>query len=259
MVATVDVEAGQTTTLAAGLTVFGRSRVRRADGRVGGEEPRPAARVMGRHLGGAAFPVATVAGTVSEVAVSGDTVAWISRSGDSVPASPRRACRGERPHATQDAAQPSESRDRLLLLLLVELWALNVADLALTRYSLWLGFATGVERIMDYFLRAGTVPALAFKVGIVTVGALLLWRLRVYRGRHRRGGAAGRRARGGGRLPGVLGAQPALSVPGRLAGGPSRGRLKGRGRPAGARRAAPLGHSVLWLAQTPSGRVLSRS
>ena len=34
---------------------------------------------------------------------------------------------------------------------------------------------------MDLFLRAGTVPALGFKIGIVTVGALLLWRLRVYR------------------------------------------------------------------------------
>lgn len=77
--------------------------------------------------------------------------------------------------------RPSESRDQLLLLLLAQLWALNVADLALTRYAMWLGFATESNGIMDYFLRAGTVPALAFKVGIVTVGALLLWRLRVYR------------------------------------------------------------------------------
>ena len=87
---------------------------------------------------------------------------------------PQRHMRRTHPH-------PSESRDRLLLLLLVELWALNVADLALTRYSMWLGFATESNGVMDYFLRAGTVPALAFKVGIVTVGALLLWRLRVYR------------------------------------------------------------------------------
>lgn len=88
--------------------------------------------------------------------------------------SPTFRVRRTKPH-------PSESRDRLLLLLLIELWAFNVADLALTRYSLWLGFATESNGIMDYFLRAGTVPALAFKVGIVTVGALLLWRLRVYR------------------------------------------------------------------------------
>jgi hypothetical protein len=76
---------------------------------------------------------------------------------------------------------PSEARDRLLLLLLVELWLLNVADLALTRYAMWLGFATESNGIMDYFLRAGTLPALLFKVGIVSLGALLLWRLRAYR------------------------------------------------------------------------------
>ena len=77
--------------------------------------------------------------------------------------------------------RPSESRDRLLLLLLAELWLLNAADLALTRYSMWLGFATESNGIMDFFLRAGAVQALAFKLGIVTVGALLLWRLRAYR------------------------------------------------------------------------------
>lgn len=88
--------------------------------------------------------------------------------------SPRLQARKTLPH-------PSEARDRLLLLLLVELWVLNVADLALTRYGMWLGFATESNGIMDFFLRAGTVPALAFKVGIVTVGALFLWRLRAYR------------------------------------------------------------------------------
>lgn len=66
-------------------------------------------------------------------------------------------------------------------MLLLELWLLNVADLALTRYAMWLGFATESNGIMDYFLRAGTAAALAFKIGIVTVGALLLWRLRAYR------------------------------------------------------------------------------
>jgi hypothetical protein len=76
--------------------------------------------------------------------------------------------------------RPSAARDRLLLLLLVQLWLLNVADLALTRYAMWLGFATESNGVMDFFLRAGTVPALAFKVGIVTVGALLLWRLRAH-------------------------------------------------------------------------------
>lgn len=76
---------------------------------------------------------------------------------------------------------PSAARDQVLLLLLLELWALNVADLALTRYALWLGFATESNGVMDFFLRAGTLPALTFKIGVVTLGALLLWRLRVYR------------------------------------------------------------------------------
>ena len=83
--------------------------------------------------------------------------------------------------AWKSLPHPSASRDQLLLVLLAELWMLNVADLALTRYAMWLGFATESNGVMDYFLRAGTVPALAFKVGIVTVGALLLWRLRHYR------------------------------------------------------------------------------
>jgi hypothetical protein len=63
----------------------------------------------------------------------------------------------------------------------VELWVLNIADLLLTRYPLWLGFATESNNVMDYFFRSGAVPAVAFKMGIVTVGTLLLWRLRRYR------------------------------------------------------------------------------
>ena len=69
----------------------------------------------------------------------------------------------------------------LLLWILVELWLLNVADLLLTRYSLWLGFAKESNGVMDYFFRSGAVPTIAFKIGIVTVGVLLLWRLRDYR------------------------------------------------------------------------------
>jgi hypothetical protein len=76
--------------------------------------------------------------------------------------------------------RPSAARDQLLLLLLAELWVLNIADLALTRYGIWLGFATESNGVMDYFLRAGTLPTLLFKVGIVSLGALLLWRLRQY-------------------------------------------------------------------------------
>ena len=68
----------------------------------------------------------------------------------------------------------------VLLWVLVELWILNIADLLLTRYSLWLGFAKESNGVMDYFFRSGTAPTLVFKIGIVTVGALLLWRLRHY-------------------------------------------------------------------------------
>lgn len=70
---------------------------------------------------------------------------------------------------------------RVLFWVLVELWVLNIADLLLTRYSLWLGFATESNNVMDYFFRSGTVPTVAFKIGIVTVGTLLLWRLHRYR------------------------------------------------------------------------------
>jgi hypothetical protein len=68
----------------------------------------------------------------------------------------------------------------VLFWILVELWVLNVADLLLTRYSLWLGFAKESNGVMDYFFRSGTLPATAFKVGMVTLGTLLLWRLRRY-------------------------------------------------------------------------------
>jgi hypothetical protein len=68
----------------------------------------------------------------------------------------------------------------VLFCTLIELWALNVADLLLTRYALWLGFAKESNGVMDYFFRSGAVPTIAFKIGIVTVGTLLLWRLRRY-------------------------------------------------------------------------------
>jgi len=74
-----------------------------------------------------------------------------------------------------------QSGQLILLWVLVELWILNIADLLLTRYSLWLGFARESNGVMDYFFHSGTVPTVAFKIGIVTVGALLLWRLRHYR------------------------------------------------------------------------------
>ena len=75
-------------------------------------------------------------------------------------------------------ARHGVSGEQLLFWLLLELWVLNAADLLLTRYSLWLGFATGSNGVMAYFLHEGTLTATVFKIGIVSVGVLALWRLR---------------------------------------------------------------------------------
>jgi hypothetical protein len=73
------------------------------------------------------------------------------------------------------------SSEPVLFWTLCYLWVLNAADLALTSYGIWLGFASEGNGVMRYFLHQGTAPAAGFKIGIVTVGALLLWRLRRYR------------------------------------------------------------------------------
>lgn len=70
------------------------------------------------------------------------------------------------------------SAPQLLVLLLAEVWLLNLADLLLTRYVLRLGFATESNVVMGYFIRQGHFAAGAFKLGIVTLGVVLLWLLR---------------------------------------------------------------------------------
>jgi hypothetical protein len=70
------------------------------------------------------------------------------------------------------------SREQLLVCLLLELWLLNVADLLLTRYAIWLGFATESNSVMRYLLSEGAWTAAVFKLGVVTIGALLLWKMR---------------------------------------------------------------------------------
>lgn len=70
---------------------------------------------------------------------------------------------------------------QVLVYLLAGLWLLNITDLLLTKYALWLGFATESNDVMRYFLHVGTFTASVFKVGIVTIGVLVLWRLRRYR------------------------------------------------------------------------------
>jgi hypothetical protein len=70
---------------------------------------------------------------------------------------------------------------RVLFWVLIALCILNVIDLLLTRYSLAQGFASESNGVMRYFFREGTWLAAVFKIGIVTAGALFLWRLRGYR------------------------------------------------------------------------------
>ena len=74
-----------------------------------------------------------------------------------------------------------EAGQRVLLLVLVELCLLNIADFALTRYAMWLGFATESNGIMDFLFRQSDVAAAVFKFSMVTGGAVALWFLRRYR------------------------------------------------------------------------------
>jgi hypothetical protein len=84
------------------------------------------------------------------------------------------ACPGRQAwHVRQGVA-----RANLVFWLLLALWVFNIADLVLTRRALSLGVAREANHVMAYFLAAGLLPAVIFKVGIVTLGVLLLWRLR---------------------------------------------------------------------------------
>ena len=82
------------------------------------------------------------------------------------------------PGAARGLARLGIAGEQLLFWLLLALWMLNVADLLLTHYVLWLGFATEENGVMRYFLHEGTLTATVFKIGMVSIGVLLLWRLR---------------------------------------------------------------------------------
>lgn len=69
----------------------------------------------------------------------------------------------------------------ILAFVLIELCVLNVLDFSLTRYAMWLGFATESNSVMDFFFKQGAVVAGVFKLSIVTGGAVALWLLRRYR------------------------------------------------------------------------------
>ncbi len=63
---------------------------------------------------------------------------------------------------------------------LLALWLLNAADLLLTR-EVSLGIAKEANGVMSFFLAAGPLPAMLFKLGVATAGAACLWWLRRYR------------------------------------------------------------------------------
>jgi hypothetical protein len=70
------------------------------------------------------------------------------------------------------------ARTRLLGWLLATLWVTNLCDLLLTLQALAVHRAIEVNRLMSYVLRAGALPASIVKLGIVSVGVVLLWWLR---------------------------------------------------------------------------------
>jgi hypothetical protein len=68
-------------------------------------------------------------------------------------------------------------RDVVMRWSLILLWLFNLMDLALTRVALRTG-AQESNAVVGYFMRWGLGPTLAFKIGVVTLGSLLLWRYR---------------------------------------------------------------------------------
>lgn len=69
-------------------------------------------------------------------------------------------------------------RTRLLAWFLAALWIANLCDLLLTLQALATHRAIEANRLMGYVLRAGSLPAAVVKLGVVTVGVVLIWALR---------------------------------------------------------------------------------
>lgn len=70
-------------------------------------------------------------------------------------------------------------RDKVVWWSLLFLWLLNLGDLLMTRAALDAG-ARETNVLMGWLLSLGFVPAAVFKMGIVTLGILILWRYRRY-------------------------------------------------------------------------------
>ena len=74
---------------------------------------------------------------------------------------------------------PSSPQEvRFLAGLLSALWVLNAVDLAVTTWAIAHHRAREANRLMAALFASGTVPAAVFKLGLVTLGVVLLWRLR---------------------------------------------------------------------------------
>jgi Domain of unknown function (DUF5658) len=80
------------------------------------------------------------------------------------------------------AAPPSRDavRGRVTFWLLLGLWSFNICDFLLTREAMAMGRATEANGFMNYLFSMGPASALVFKFGVVSVGVLVLWRLRAH-------------------------------------------------------------------------------
>jgi hypothetical protein len=70
------------------------------------------------------------------------------------------------------------SSARVVFWLLLALWVFNFADFLLTQRAIAAGRASEANGVMSFFLNEGLFAALIFKVGVVTAGVLIIWRLR---------------------------------------------------------------------------------
>jgi hypothetical protein len=69
----------------------------------------------------------------------------------------------------------------VLVAALAALWLLNLGDLLLTHRALQSGMAAEANAMMGFLLGLGWLPAILFKVGVVSAGVLVLWRYRHHR------------------------------------------------------------------------------
>lgn len=69
----------------------------------------------------------------------------------------------------------------VLVVALAVLWLLNLWDLMLTRHALQSGLASEANSLMNALIGVGWLPATIFKIGVVTLGVVVLWKYRHHR------------------------------------------------------------------------------